>query len=591
MSAEPARTPRLRGDLVWHCLSTVVYVLVAMAMTWPLSRDLARGLVGSAIDPWQTLWGFWSFHNALGALRSPFTTVSLWWPLGAPLWFQTWDIPSAVAAALLWNVVPPFVLYNLAVLVTFPLAGFTFYLLARELFGNPLGAVLAGCLFTFSSFHFGHALTNLHIASYEWSPVFFLGLVRSVRHPDRAGGLMLAASGLAIATLASLYHLALCLLTAAILSACAWRTVLRTVMAHEFRRGAFRAALTYSVTAGWLLIGMCLSYARTGYLRLHNPAVLSADMEAFFVPNAVSLWSHFSQHWRRWAVPEWNSDVYVGYALLIIAIVGARTSHIARYFLVVALIGAALSLGPVLHLSGRAYHLPLPYTLLETLVPPVAFSGIPSRFSWMVTFGLSLAAAAALCRLCDRSRLHVVLALACTTIALIEVWPMPFEVRDPFTKVPILDTWASDPSPWAVLDATDRSEALWHQVHHAHPIVAGYVTRVPEAQWASLQSHPLLANILAPQFGFRQGPCPETDARTLAALLMEERIRYVLVKPAQTLPCEKKALTEVYRDQSVLIYTVTRQQDPAPSRAASVVGSMRAVGAEPERRPIELPTN
>src|SRR5687767_837242 len=74
-----------------------VYAVLAIAATWPLLLNLRTGLAGDLTDPWQTLWGFWWLRHYREFGPSPSFATLLWWPHGAPLWFQTWDIPSAAA--------------------------------------------------------------------------------------------------------------------------------------------------------------------------------------------------------------------------------------------------------------------------------------------------------------------------------------------------------------------------------------------------------------------------------------------------------------------------------------------------------------
>jgi hypothetical protein len=63
---------------------------------------------------------------------------------------------------------------------SFVASGWTFSLLCRELWGGRLGPFLAGCLYTFSTWHFAHAQMQLHLASMQWTPLFLLGVVRTI---------------------------------------------------------------------------------------------------------------------------------------------------------------------------------------------------------------------------------------------------------------------------------------------------------------------------------------------------------------------------------------------------------------------------
>ena len=69
-------------------------------------------------------------------------------------------------------------LYNLAALLSFVLAGFGMFRLALFLgIGRP-GAVVAGIAYTFSPYHFSHALGHLNQISYQWIPFFLLAYLQ-----------------------------------------------------------------------------------------------------------------------------------------------------------------------------------------------------------------------------------------------------------------------------------------------------------------------------------------------------------------------------------------------------------------------------
>jgi len=185
-----------------HVAAMAGYLALSAAATWPLLARFGTDIGGDRGDAWQTLWGFWWWRDSLSRGASPFSCDALRWPWGVPMWLQTWDLPGALAVLPGWALVPRLpevALYNVVIFASFPLAGFTAYLLCRELWGGHLAPFLAGALFTFSAYHFGHALGHLHVVSMEWSPLYFLGLVRTVRRhgpggPALAGAVTLIAS-------------------------------------------------------------------------------------------------------------------------------------------------------------------------------------------------------------------------------------------------------------------------------------------------------------------------------------------------------------------------------------------------------------
>jgi hypothetical protein len=535
-----------------HLAALGGYVALSAATTWPLLARFGSEIAGDRGDAWQTLWGFWWWRERILAGASPFTCDALRWPWGTPLWLQTWDLPSALALLPAWSLTPavsPLALYNAAVFASFPLAGFTAYLLCRELWGGDLAAFLAGALYTFSTYHFAHALGHLHLASLQWSPLYLVGLVWTVRRRGVRGPLT-AGAGLALAGAASLYHLAFCLVATAVLLA-AWvladrRAVLCAPMA---RRGALLVA-AFALLLGWDLAGMVVAARAEPYAGVHDAVFFSADLQAFFVPNAASAWREGFDGWRAWSGNDAESAAYVGYVALALAAYAGVRLRAARPWLAVAAVGAVLSLGPRLHVGGSVLDgPPLPYALLVRAVPPLAWSGVPTRFTWLVTLGVSVAAGATLAALARGGRRGAALACALAALALVEGWPHAF-VTSRWPAPRYLQDLAADAERWAVLDATAPTRQLWHQMLHRHPQVGGYVTRAPERLERLLAETPVLRAF----YGAPDADPPPPDAAVRA--LQDMNVRFVVVDGARLPAALALGVRRVYRGDGLQIFEI-----------------------------------
>ena len=486
--------PRLRRGL----LALFAYSCIAIVATWPLVLVGHARLAGDYGDAWQTLWGFWWIHESVVVLhRSPMFTDALAWPQGIPLWFQSWDLPAAIAVLPLWGVLPELSLYNLALLASYPLAGLTFYLLCRELWNEKVPAFLAGCLYTFSIYHFGHATALLHVSSIQWSPLYFLGLVRC----RRAGwnGPLLAGVGLALAAAASIYHLLFCFVGTLVLLACWTVSDRRVMLSRDVLLRLAALCGIFLVLDGWLYVGMLRAYLAEPYLGSHDAALFSADLQSFFFPNAVSAHAGAGGAWSAWTGNDAENTAYIGYVALALAIVGAVRARAARPFLVVAITGFVLALGPMLHVAGLVWREPtLPYGLLAGAFPILEFGGVPTRFSWLTTFGIAVAAGAGLAQLWNNGRAWRVAAVGLTVLALAESWPRRQVTSAWGTPRPFFRRMADDPAPFAVLDASNPQRALWNQTLHHHPMVGGYVTRPPARFGRALTGDPVRRAFFGP---------------------------------------------------------------------------------------------
>jgi hypothetical protein len=516
---------------------------LAVAATWPLVPRLGSAIGGDLGDAWQTLWGFWWWHDSVSRGASPYSCDLLRWPWGVPLWFQSFDVPSALALLPFWPFAPSLpevALYNAVLFASYPLSGFAAYLLCRELWGGYLAPALAGALYTGSAFHFGHSLGHLHIASMQWSPLYFLGLVRTVRRHG-PGAPILAGVALALAATASLYHLVFCFVGTLVLLAAWLRTERGTLVSGAFLRRACLLLATFLALAGWLCGGMLRAFLAEPYAGAHDPARYSADLLSFFLPGAGGAW-------QRLTAGDGGSASYVGYAALALSALAAFRARASRPWLALSLVGFALSLGPRLHVHGHAVGPPLPYAWLEVAIPPLRFAGVPVRFGWLVAFGVAVAAGGALSFLVRSGRRGRALACAVTALALAESWPRSF-VTSTWPAPRFLRDLARDGQRWAVLDATSPTRQLWHQVLHRHPQVGGYVTRAPERLERLLTETP----VLRPFFG-EGGELPPRPEAIRA--LQEWNVRFVIVDGSRLAPARALRVPLAYQGDGIAVFEV-----------------------------------
>jgi hypothetical protein len=239
-------------------------------MTRPLAHDFTTRICGDIGDPQSELWSMRWMRDALVALRNPFFTARVFHPQGTTLVFNTFDIPSTLLVVPMWGWASEVVIYNTAVLVAFALTAYGMACLARELTGDVLAGVLAGLLFAGVPYHYAHLRGQLHLVSMGWVPLYLVYLLRVVDDRGRERDALLAGVFLALASLASWYHLVFAVvITIPLAIAGAWR--------HHGLDGARRLArratvlgLAWAVLAGPLLAAIFVARQREPILGAHS---------------------------------------------------------------------------------------------------------------------------------------------------------------------------------------------------------------------------------------------------------------------------------------------------------------------------------
>jgi hypothetical protein len=504
-----------------EALACLLFLAAAVALTWPMAAHFTTRLGGDAGDPFQTLWSWRWMRDALFSLQNPFFSDRVFHPVGAPLVFQTFDLPIAVLTTPLWSVLPPFGVYNAGVLLAFWLTAFGMFRLARELTSDWLASVCAGVLFAAVPYHLAHAQGHQHLTDMGWLPLYFVYLERILAGRARPRDAALGGLFLALASLASWYHLLDALVATPVLFAdaairrraaigsCPRRGPLEERPSADpfgscprtrgpleerpsadpfgscpFARRSLLLAASFLAVAGPLLAAILRARGAESVAGAHDAVRFSGDLEAFFFPNLAQGASHlWGGRAFRWSGNAEETALYAGYTALAAALVGAALAPAARAWLATALLGALLALGPYLHVGGEVRRsFSLPYAWLEKALPPLAFMGVPVRLGYLLYLGLLAAGAlgiAALRRRAVRPGVRAAVALVPAGLLLAEYFPRPFIVTQAAVPSPML-AWARDPTPFAVLDLSGDYAMMFHAAVHRKPMTGGNLTRVPE---------------------------------------------------------------------------------------------------------------
>ena len=154
---------RLRvAPLVWEALAVIgSFTVLTLAMTYPLAREITRGLPGGLGDPLLNTWTLaWDAdrlrHGLLGLWDAP-----IFYPYSTTLAYSEHLLGIAVLTApVQWLSGNPVLAYNVAFLMSSVLAGAGMYLFTASLTGTRLAALVAGVAFACLPFRVAHLGTS-----------------------------------------------------------------------------------------------------------------------------------------------------------------------------------------------------------------------------------------------------------------------------------------------------------------------------------------------------------------------------------------------------------------------------------------------
>jgi hypothetical protein len=518
---------------------TAAYLLLAVALTWPLASDLGA-IWGSPIaraDGWQKVYFFWWARYALEHHTNPLFARLLYAPHGARLELEPLMLPLSLPALPVQYAFGPVVAYNLATLATLTLNGLALYALARRFVTSRLAAFVGGALWLASPI----ALTVIWHGQLEkaiWFAVPLLALAllhlyegRGTTEPGvavaRSGGrrtrlrrerlrravvggpwstvlsswflILGAALLLALTAFLGLYVFLFTCVFCALLTL-AWALLHRRRALTILARGALVAALAAApllLVLGGALAGGPVGDTPDDRIWLDISRTQGADLLDLALP--VALRPGRAGVWQFAGWPHTGSfQSAAGYTLLALAVVGALALRRA----VLPLLGLALAMsvvgmGASLRVAGVDTGLPLPYRLIEGL-PGVNVSRYPQLALFAAHMLLAVLAAcgfAALARRLPAPRRLAFAALVCALIlAEYGFWRVE---RRPIITPAAAVALAAQPGSGSVLALPynhDVSEHLVYQMTHQKPVWGGYLARIP-ANYHEVEYVPILREL------------------------------------------------------------------------------------------------
>jgi hypothetical protein len=525
----PARRP-LGARAAAHLGPIALYTLLGLLVTWPLAAHFGASVVGAdqAVDAYLHVWNTWLVARSLVARQWPLFTELLYYPYGADLFWQTLGLSQGIVAAPVTLLLGPTAGLNFTTISAFPIGGYAAYLLARRVTGSGPGALVAGAVYAFSSFHLDKVIAGNVVASIQWVPWYVLALHAHLERPRALTGVLCGLLLLWV-TFGSWYYGMFSVLFTGFMTL-VW-------MAAD-RRRAIRLALWGALPVVLWLLALApriLSLAETGDTLLWDLRELqllrSADLVDFFLPNPLHPWWGAQVRAFRATMHEdagiWVVSLGVVGGLLAL-LGGLRHWSEAWRWAALLLVTMVFAMGAVLQVAGANTGLPMPWALVQDL-PGIRANHRPNHFVVVSMLMLGVLAALGVRAIVARLRSSHAWALAAAlavAVVLVDGYAGPLTMvrRETHPFYATLPEPDGALLPLPLLLNVNRSDNLTPQVTHGWPILGGYMARPPRYDFPRHtpgvreleQGRAEAGDIVAPGW-------PESGRQALAAY----RIRYV----------------------------------------------------------------
>lgn len=387
-------------------------LVATLAFFWPMLIH-----AGSYSEGGDAMFNAWTLardqHCILRQDCPQYANANIYFPHKDTMFYSETQLSAGLLTLPLYFINDnPIFSYNVFTVISFFFGGWFMYLLAKRLSkGNELYSVLAGLIFEFAPFKMA-ATSHLQNLSIFYLPLAVLLILKYIERPGKKYGWLLFGV-LALQFYASWYQMVFVLAGLGVLIG-----------------GMFVAKLIKPRVALMLGVITILAVISTlplakGYVHFskENQATFdigqqitySSSLADYVIPNQGTLLGKAYYHLKPHAqVNSYNPDSYSYHGIVLYAMAicvgviaflrrkkgkeGKARYRLALVFIAMGVVGFVMSLGPVLKLkAGYSYAdmadglklvIPLPYLLVDKLLPQLSFIRAIGRASVILLFAL-----------------------------------------------------------------------------------------------------------------------------------------------------------------------------------------------------------
>jgi len=168
-------TKKIFGE---HVSVVFIFSILTIILTFPVILDFASEAAGfGCYDKCHMMWRFWwtdfSFENGLDFQHSNYIFYPDGVDIGGNMAYFTTFI-----GFLLVQFLDYVIAWNIIWFLGLVFGGYGCYLLANNFNKNYFSSIIAGTIFTFTTYHMGQSLAHIGLSMIVWLPIFVLFLFK-----------------------------------------------------------------------------------------------------------------------------------------------------------------------------------------------------------------------------------------------------------------------------------------------------------------------------------------------------------------------------------------------------------------------------
>jgi len=490
-------TKKIFGE---HISVVFIFSILTMILTLPVILDFANEAAGLACDDscymmWRFWWTDFSFENDLDPQYSNY----IFYPDGINIGIGGSLLPIAIGF-LLVQFLDHVTAWNIIWFLGLVFGGYGCYLLANNFSKNYLSSIIAGIIFTFTTYHMSHSLAHPGLSMIVWLPIFVLFLFKLLEKQSKYYSIV----GGIIFFLVSLTHPYNSLFITI------FSIIFFAVYIFRQKKVSNKTFITnFSILFTIGLISSSVLFLSTPAISDELPSRplsehinYSANLENLILPvhqhttQIISDYGMITSFYSFFDKQPFSQSIenltFLGYSVIFLsalAVIRYRRNH-TWFWLLICGIFVLMSLGPELKIFNESTGIELPDKVFYDNIPGWDQLRSPARFIVMANLALAVLASYAVYGLIKNKfssfKQQIMLTSIIGFVILFEFSMIPYlsytepipdiyeEIKNDESKFAVLPVPIGGTGEYALMS---DPAMLYHQLHHEKPIYGGYEAR------------------------------------------------------------------------------------------------------------------
>ena len=489
----------IKRKIFKHGLVLLTFLILTMIVTFPVILDFGTQAAGqNCYDKCHMMWRMWWAGFSVDNNLDFHHTQYLFQPVGTEVSGNLAQFTTGIGA-ILHSILGSTLTWNVIWLSGFVFGGYGAFLLAEHFTKNPFASIIAGIIFTFSTYHIVHSNFHIGLSMIVWVPLFVLILFKILEKNSK----VLVVLGSLFFFLASITHLYFLMFLLMFSSVFFIVFILKqkNVSNKNFIK-SFSLILGIGIIASLIMFSPVLS-SESDYEKrtLDEHIKYSGGLASFFMPTIFHSTQIHTDHWLMLEIfnvfneePRMGSTegfLYLGYPVIFLSILALKFRFKFTWFWVLVGIGSAiLSLGPELKMVYNLTGIWLPGRILFDYVPQWEEFRAAGRFILITHLSMAILSAYAINGIMKSKyfskKILILIVIVIAGIIIFDSSTNPYPTyTQPISK--IYEEIKNDNDDFVILESPIGSRTTneysshptvnYFQTIHEKPIIGGYESR------------------------------------------------------------------------------------------------------------------